>query len=217
MAPQTPKYNITPRQLQVLQTMAHLEQKQCYLPTIAELANELGVSRTTIFEHIKTLEKKELLTKLPGKARSLKLTEKASLLLEPEEIVDLPIDDSQNGVPLVGKVAAGSPIEAIENIEPLSLKNMFGQSDQIFALQVAGNSMIDDGINNGDYVICQRAKTAEKGQMVIAIVDEQEATLKRFYPEQGRVRLEPANQDYQPIYAENCRIEAIVLGLLHRF
>jgi repressor LexA len=211
------KIDITPRQLQVLKTLDRLEREQCYLPTIAELASELGVSRTTVFEHIKTLQKKELLTKSPGKARSLKLTEKASQLLERDEVVDLPLDVTQSGVPLVGKVAAGSPIEAIENIEPLSLKNMFGESDQIFALQVAGNSMIDDGINNGDYVICQRAKSAEKGQMVVAIIDDEEATLKRFFPEDGRVRLEPANADYAPIYAENCRVEAIVLGLLHRF
>ena len=114
-------------------------------------------------------------------------------------------------------VAAGYAIEAIENRDTLSLGDLFGNMDDIFSLQVAGDSMINAGISNGDYVICRRASGAHNGQIVIAIIDENEVTLKRFYHEQDRIRLEPANEAFEPIYSQNCRIEAIVIGLLHSF
>jgi repressor LexA len=125
-------------------------------------------------------------------------------------------DTETNGIPLAGSVAAGVPVEAVENVELLSLSSAFGSGDDIFALEVTGNSMIDEDIHQGDYVICRRSRIAEDGQLVIAIVDDQNATLKRFYKEKGRARLQPANDDYQPIYTDNCRIEAIVIGLLRR-
>jgi repressor LexA len=121
------------------------------------------------------------------------------------------------GIPLAGRVAAGLPVEAVENVELLSLSSAFGSGDDIFALEVTGDSMIDEDIRQGDYVICRRSRIAENGQLVVAIVDDQNATLKRFYKEKGRARLQPANDDYQPIYADNCRIEAVVIGLLRKF
>ena len=121
------------------------------------------------------------------------------------------------GLPLVGRVAAGRPIDAIEHKEHLSLATHFGSTDEVFALEVIGDSMIDDGISSGDYVICRRSPAARDGQLVIAIVDDDGATLKRFYKEPTRVRLEPANQNYAPIYTTHCRIEAVVVGLLRKF
>jgi repressor LexA len=120
------------------------------------------------------------------------------------------------GIPLAGRVAAGAPVEAIENIESLSLTSCFGDGDDLFALEVTGASMIDENIREGDYVICRRSRVAENGQLVIAIVDNENATLKRFYKESDRARLQPANDDYQPIYSDNCRIEAVVIGLVRR-
>lgn len=120
-------------------------------------------------------------------------------------------------IPLAGRVAAGVPIEAIEEAETFSLKSEFGTSGDVFALEVVGDSMIDDDIHNGDRVICRRSQRADNGQLVVAIVDDGNATLKRFYKEKDRVRLQPANEDFQPIYSDNCRIEAIVLGLVRRF
>jgi repressor LexA len=120
------------------------------------------------------------------------------------------------GIPLAGRVAAGAPVEAIENVESLSLTSCFGSSDDLFALEVTGNSMIDEDILEGDYVICRRTRIAENGQLVIAIVDDENATLKRFFKEPDRARLQPANDDYQPIYCDNCRIEAVVIGLVRR-
>jgi len=118
---------------------------------------------------------------------------------------------------MLGRVAAGLPIEAVEDKEQLSLASCFGNSDSIFALEVKGDSMIDDDIRSGDYIICRRAFSAETGQLVVAIVDEGSATLKRFYKEKTAVRLQPANDNYQPIYSENCRIEAVVIGLIRKF
>jgi repressor LexA len=121
------------------------------------------------------------------------------------------------GIPLAGSVAAGVPVEAVENIELLSLASAFGSGDDIFALEVNGDSMIDEDIRRGDYVICRRSHVADDGQLVVAIVDDENATLKRFYKEKNRARLQPANDDYQPIYTDNCRIEAIVIGLVRKF
>jgi repressor LexA len=117
---------------------------------------------------------------------------------------------------LAGRVAAGAPLEAIENVEHLSLTGCFGGGDDLFALEVSGQSMVNEDIREGDYVICRRSGVAQNGQLVVAIVDEQDATLKRFYKEADRVRLQPANDDYQPIYSNNCRIEAVVIGLVRK-
>jgi len=208
---------LTPRQLQLLKAIHVFRASRCYSPTIAELASELAISRSTAFEHIAELRKKGLLSALPGRARSLKLTSKAQKLLNClNNDSSNPCSQPSTGIPLVGKVAAGSPIEAIEDTELLSLSSHFGNVDDVFALEVTGNSMAGADIRNGDYVICRRTALAHNGQLVIAIVDEKEATLKRFYREKSRVRLQPANDDYDPIYSEACRIEAVVVGLVRK-
>ena len=206
---------ITPRQLEMLRHVADFESSRCYSATIAEMARAAGVSRTTAFEHITSLQAKGLLTKSTGRARSLRLTAQASRLLECDRRMGLR-PSASGGVPLAGRVAAGNPIEAIENIEEISLRSVFGDGDGIFALEVAGDSMIDEGIDTGDYVICRKAGTAADGQMVVAIVGDDAATVKRFYRENGRVRLEPANAAYAPIHTDRCRIEAVVVGVLKR-
>jgi repressor LexA len=148
----------------------------------------------------------------------LKLTSKAQKLLRQisQNSSDTSYAASQT-IALVGRVAAGSPIEAIEDVQELSLQSNFGTCDDLFALQVTGDSMIEAGIRDGDYVICRPASTANTGQLVVAIVDNENATLKRFYKEKDRVRLQPANENYCPIYSANCQIQAIVVGLLRKF
>lgn len=106
-------------------------------------------------------------------------------------------------------------MEAVENTERLSLTGCFG-TGELFALEVKGDSMINKDIRQGDYVICRRTDVAEDGQLVIAIVDKENATLKRFYREEGQARLQPANDNYQPIYSSSCRIAALVVGLVRR-
>ena len=209
---------LTPRQLQLLKAIHCFQTSQCYSPTMAELASELGISRSTVFEHIAELRRKHLLSTSPGRARSLNLTCKA------QELLKLLSDNDQDSparppaaVALVGTVAAGAPIEAIEDAQLLSLSSHFAPDDNIFALQVKGDSMLDDDIRDGDYVICRRSPVADNGQLVVAIVDDDNATIKRFYKEKTQVRLQPSNDDYDPICPANCRIEAVVVGLLRKF
>jgi len=211
-----PTEQLTPRQLQLLKAVAGFQASRCYSPTIGELASELGISRSTTFEHITELRRKDLLSAYPGRARSLRLTSRAQKLLNrlTEQSYDLYRQPA--GIPLLGRVAAGSPIEAIEDTELLSLSSYFGSSDDTFALKVTGNSMLDDDIRDGDYVICRRSAVANNGQLVVAIVDKENATLKKFYKEKSRARLQPANDDYDPIYSEACRIEAVVVGLVRK-
>ncbi|HOV78102.1 MAG TPA: transcriptional repressor LexA [Sedimentisphaerales bacterium] len=209
---------LTPKQLHVLRHIAAFQDSQCYSPTIADLASQLGLSRSTVFEHLGELQRKSLLTTSPGKARSLKLTAQGRRLLEGAQDRRTEQGDSPNdGIPLVGQVAAGLPVEAVETRDDLSLRSCFGTGDDLFALRVRGDSMIEENIRPGDYVICRRASRAENGQIVVALIDEGEATLKRFYRENGRARLQPANANYEPIYSDNCRIEAVVVGLIRKF
>lgn len=209
--------HLTPRQLQLLKAIRIFQAGRCYSPTIAELASQLEISRSTTFEHIEELRKKDLLSPSPVAARSLKLTSKALKLLDclDDEITN-PRCRTKTDIPLAGKVAAGVPIEAIENTDSLSLNSCFGNSDDIFALEVKGDSMTGDGITDGDFVICRKCSSADNGQLVIAIVDNENATLKRFYREKSAVRLQPSNDNYDPIYSDNCRIKAVVVGLLRK-
>jgi repressor LexA len=213
----TPENHLTPRQLQLLKAIHVFQAGRCYSPTIAELAAELSISRSTTFEHITELRKKDLLSHSPSAARSLSLTSKARKLLDclDDEIFN-PHRRLKADIPLAGRVAAGVPIEAVENIETLSLNSCFGNSDNIFALEVKGDSMTGDGIADGDFVICRKCSSADDGQLVVAIVDNENATLKRFYREKSAVRLQPSNDNYDPIYSDNCRIEAVVIGLVRK-
>ncbi len=208
---------LTPRQLQLLRMVARFQQNRCCSPTLAEMASELNISRSTVYEHIAELRKKDLLSDSPNKARSLKVSTEARKLLSnlPDENLH-PRAAEPMGIPLSGMVAAGMPVEAVENSESLSMTSCFGSGDDMFALEVRGDSMIGEDIQEGDYVVCRRRSTAHDGQLVVAIVDDENATLKRFYKEKTRVRLQPSNDDYEPIYSDNCRIEAIVVGLVRR-
>ena len=213
-----PAIQLTPRQLQLLQMVARFQENRCYSPTLAEMASELNISRSTVFEHLAELRRKGLLSGYQNKARSLKVSSHGQELLNELSGQSSPTYATEvKGIPLAGSVAAGVPVEAIENVESLSLNSTFGSGDDIFALEVSGDSMIDEDIHQGDYVICRRSRVAHDGQLVVAIVEDENATLKRFYKEKGRARLQPANDDYQPIYTDNCRIEAVVIGLIRKF
>ena len=215
MTPTRTPLTLTPKQIEVLRCIADFRSSRRYSATIAEIAGRLGVSRPTVFEHIATLREKGLLADSQGKARSLLLSSRAQRLLS--DLRDAsPQAQTVEGIPLLGRVAAGTPIEAVENAEALSLRTLFGHGDQLFALQVVGNSMIDEGIRSGDFVLCRRASTADNGALVVALVEDDNATLKRFYKEPDRVRLQPANDDFDPIFSRHCRIEAVVLGLVRR-
>jgi len=183
---------------------------------MAELAQAFGLSRSTVFEHMRELRAKGLLATCPGKARSSSLTFQGQELLDRIAGQEEDGPDQVSGIPLRGQVAAGQPLEAIEDQQELSWHVLFGSDESLFSLKVAGDSMIEEGIQPGDYVICRRTCVAHDGDLVVALIQGEGATLKRFYREAQRVRLEPANARYEPIYTDDCQIEAVVVGLLRQ-
>jgi len=206
---------ITPKQLAVLREIETFQASRCYSPTMEELARSLGVSRPTVFEHIAELREKGLVEPSRGKARSLLLTKRAKRLLEQVSCGDSAQSDD-TAVPLLGCVSAGYGIETAQDNLSLGLTEFFGRTGDLFALQVRGDSMINAGIADGDYLICKYSATAENGQIVIALLDEQKATVKRFFRDKKSVRLAPENDAFEPIFSTDCRIQAIVIGLIRR-
>jgi repressor LexA len=207
---------LTPKQQKILLLIRDSQLTKGYSPTLQELAEELGVSKVTVFEHVEALVKKGALQRDPNKARSLELAPDAAL----------PDEQRPTRLPLVGAIAAGQPIEAVENREALDLEDLFGspggmptqaRTGDTFALRVKGQSMIDEQIQDGDYVICRRAETARNGQTVVALMPDGEATLKKFYREKGRIRLQPANENMDPIYVDDCHIQGIVVGVVRTY
>ncbi len=200
--PRTPG---TPRQAEILTYVRSYQSRNGYSPTLQEIGDYLGISKVTVFEHLTALEKRGLIQRGRYKSRSVEL----------EDHVRLPADRS-SVLPLIGRVAAGAPIEAIENPESVDLENLFSSRQKTFVLEVKGDSMIDDQICDGDYVVCEKRDSAENGQTVVALLDSGEATLKRLYRERGRFRLQPANSNYKPIYAEHIDVQGIVIGIIRR-
>lgn len=204
--------NLTPKQLKILQLIRDSRVTHGYSPTMQELADALGISKVTVFEHVEALIRKGALTREANKARSLSICDNA---LVPDEIQPMRF-------PLVGKIAAGYPIEKYEQSDQLSLEEFFGprigQKVGSYALQVDGDSMRDEGIMDGDYVIVERRDIARNGERVVALLPNGETTLKTFYKEpDGRIRLQPANDAFEPIIVNDCRIQGVVIGVLRRY
>ncbi len=201
--------NLTPRQLDVVVAIRNYRHIHGYSPTMQELADQLGTSKVTIFEHVGALEKKGVLRRDKHKARSLEI------------IADerLPDENRPTKLPLLGNIAAGSPIEAVENREEIDLEQLFQSSKGVYVLRVRGDSMIEDHLCDGDYVVIERRDQARNGEQVVALLDTGEATLKRFYREGNRIRLQPANSSMEPRFvdADKCRIQGVVIGVLRSY
>ncbi|MCB9857469.1 MAG: transcriptional repressor LexA [Phycisphaerales bacterium] len=195
----------TPRQTEILTYVRDYQHKHGYSPTYDEIAEVLGISKVTVFEHLTTLEERGLLRREKHKARSLLLADH----------LELP-DERPGCIPLEGRIAAGAPIEAVENREVLNLDAMFDSPHGVYALEVKGDSMIEDHIDEGDYVVIENRKTPYNGEMVVAYLDEGEVTLKRYYREKSRIRLQPSNPKYEPIYSTNVEIQGVVIGVIRR-
>ena len=125
-------------------------------------------------------------------------------------------DERATLLPLAGKIAAGHPIEAVEDIEALDLEEIFASDADTFVLQVKGESMIEDQIRDGDFVVVERRNTANNGETVVALLEDGEATLKRFYKEKNKVRLQPANEAFEPIFVDSVDIQGVVIGVIRR-
>ena len=196
----------TPRQTEILIFVRDYQHKHGYSPTYDEIAGQFDISKVTVFEHLSTLEEKGLLRREKHKARSLHLAPH----------LELP-DERPSCLPLVGRIAAGAPIEAVADREVVDLEQIFSAANEVYVLQVDGDSMIDDQIADGDYVVVEKRTTPYNGETVVAYLeDENEVTLKRFFREKGRIRLQPANPKYEPIFVDNVDIQGIVIGVIRR-
>ncbi|HUT58190.1 MAG TPA: transcriptional repressor LexA [Phycisphaerae bacterium] len=198
--------NPTPRQLEILRYIRDFTHRHGYSPTLQETGDHLGLTKVTVFEHVAALERKGLLSRgSRHKARSLRVRPEFAF---PE--------DASGRIPLAGRIAAGQPIEAIEDRQALDLQSMFDRPGEVFALRVNGDSMIDEQIRDGDYVICHRRADVRDGETVVALLDNGEATLKKLYRQRGRARLQPANPAFKPIYADNVNVQGVVIGVVRR-
>jgi repressor LexA len=194
--------SLTDRQREVYEFIRDKIKNRGYGPTVREIGDHFHIkSPNGVMCHLKAMEKKGLITREPNMSRAIQLSN------EPVE---------ERGLPMTGRIAAGVLHEAIEQDERLDLEAMFNHKKNMFALKVSGDSMIEAQIADGDFVIVRKQRTARDGQIVVAQTDEGEATLKRWYMEKNRIRLEPANSTMKPIYVKNARILGVVVGVVRQ-
>ena len=197
---------ITKRQKQILDYITKYIKRNEYAPSLDETRRHFRLSSiATVHQHIEALKEKGYLRKIENQPRSIELNQK-------KKVSDLV------AIPLLGTIAAGEPIEAIENKETIEVpKSQLSKSGEHFALQVRGNSMIDEGIFDGDTVIIRKQPDAENGETVVALISGNEVTLKKIYKEKGRFRLQPANPSLKPIYTKELIIQGKVLRVIRNF
>lgn len=201
---------LTNKQEIILTNIKKFMAEKGYAPTIRELCKICNLNSTaTMFVHLKNLTKKGYINQTESKFRTIELNVPNEYAIKDEEVVS---------VPLLGKVAAGNPIEAIENPnEYFSLpKEFVPKNYEVFTLEVNGESMINVGIFDGDIVIVKKQSNANNGEIVVAMTDENEVTLKRFYKEDGYIRLQPENDFLEPIILNNVTILGKVIGLYRK-
>ncbi len=203
---------LTDRQKEILDFIVSTSEERGYPPTIREIGEQMDIRSTNgVNDHLKALERKGYLTRAEQQSRSLVPTKRARLVLG----MGVKKDSTFIDVPLLGKVAAGAPLLATENIEDSVRIDSFllgGSGKEVFALRVKGESMIDDGIYDGDFLFVRKAPSAHPGDIVVALIED-EATVKRFYPESERIRFQPANKDMSPIYVTKSQFkQTMILG-----
>jgi repressor LexA len=200
--------HVTRRQKEILDFLGRHIERKGYAPTIEEIGEHFGLtSLATVHKHLTNLQEKGLIKREWNRSRALELV--------PTEVRVQAVE-----LPLLGRVAAGAPIEAISGTETI-----FGPEDMVgrketYVLQVKGDSMIDEQIRDGDYVIVESRKTARDGEMVIALLEGERATLKKMYREGGgKVRLQPANARLKPIFVDqdDLQVQGVVIGVLRRY
>ena len=206
---------ITRRQRQVYDYISDFVQRNGYSPSFEEIGEGMGLSSlATVHKHISNLEKKGLLTRDYNRSRSIDLLPPKGRLKQAMAV------NTTMVLPLLGRIAAGQPIEAILAHETVTApKNMIGRG-RMFALRVRGDSMIEENIQDNDIIIVSSQQTAENGQMVVALIDGNYATVKKFYREPDFIRLEPANPQFKPIFIktpERIQIQGVVRGLIRNY
>lgn len=212
MAKKPPRY-LTERQKEILQFIQSFQKEHGVSPTHREICDRFGYSSYgTVYKHLKLLQNKGYIRRDWNQKRGIEL------------VGPVPGGEPESGeveLPFYGRIAAGRPIEAVAGQETLGVpSHLLGRrSGDHYVLEVVGDSMIEEGIQEGDWVVVSRRDQAEQGEMVVALVEDSEATLKRFYPEGDQVRLQPANPSMEAIYvpASDVRVQGIVVGLMRKF
>lgn len=198
---QAHKAILTPRQKAIYDFLKNKIVTRGYGPTVREIGQNFGISSPNgVMCHLKALEKKGLITRESHMSRAIQISEPLSKM----------------SLPLAGQIAAGAPLLAVEQREQVDFSNLF-ESEDHFCLRVKGESMIEAQIAEGDYVVVKKQRTCRDGEIVVALVDNADATLKRFYKEPHRVRLEPANATMKPIYSSHVDILGVVVGVIRRY
>lgn len=203
---------LTERQREILAFIVKETESRGFPPTIREIGEEMDIRSTNgVNDHLKALERKGYLNRGEQQSRSLVPTKRARMLLG----LGVKKESGLIEIPLLGKVAAGAPLLAQENVEDSVRIDSFllgGQGREVFALRVKGNSMIEDGIFDGDYLFVRKTPQAQPGDIVVALIED-EATVKRYYPEGDRIRFQPANATMQPIYVNKADFRStMILG-----
>ena len=195
---------LTRRQHDILEFLRSYVAEHQISPTLEEIADRFEVNKVTIFGHIKEMVAKGVIQKgAPGASRSIQIVESEAV--------------RPTVLPVLGSIAAGAPIEAIEEAEDMDLADLIPQGRDIYALRVQGSSMIEDAIADGDIVLIESRNTARNGETVVAVLPEGNVTLKRFYKEDARVRLQPANSSMEPIWVDDVEIRGVVIGVVRRY
>ena len=198
---------LTKRQREILDYLNEFIQQHGYAPSLEEIGRRFNLSSlATVHKHLTNLQEKGFIRRAWNRSRSV-------------ELVPTRAGGRSLELPLLGFVAAGAPIEAIVSNETIAVPDVLAGKRDSYVLRVKGNSMIDEQICDGDFVIVEDRKSADNGEMVIALVGGQDATLKKFYRENGKVRLQPANPTMQPIMVDpdQVQVQGVVVGVMRRY
>ena len=193
------------KQAEVLEFIAKFQREKGYSPSLGEIASHFKISIPTVHQHISYLRKKKLLITHKGKKRSIQpFNDQKSDLVE---------------IPLLGLIAAGGPIEAIRNPEPIEVpRSMLSKGTNHYALKVSGTSMIEEGISDGDIVIVREQQTVDDGEKAVAYLPDKDAvTLKKIYRDKNRIKLVPANKTMKPFYEKNVEVQGKVVGVIRKY
>jgi repressor LexA len=191
---------VTRRQKSIVDFIRDYHAAEGVPPTMDEISSRLGLNKKTVYEHLQRLKSRGVITWRRYEARSLKLLQSVA-----------------SSVPFFGYIAAGKPIEAVSIGGTIDISEMLSCDKECYVLQVKGDSMIDEQIKDGDFVLVERRDTARNGETVVALLESGEATLKKFYREKGRIRLQPANPSMQPFYFRDVKVQGVVIGVVRKY
>ncbi len=197
---------LTKRQKDILDYLKDFLHRHGYSPTLAEIANHFSLaSLNGVYKHLRALEERGFIRRLCNQSRSIQVLE-TSL-------------SRQVVLPLLGYIAAGQPVETVTDVEEISVPESFLTRRKNYVLRVRGDSMIDEHIQDGDYVVIEQREEARNGETVIALIDGESSTLKKFYREGNRIRLQPANPDLTPLYVDEAQlqVQGVVVGVMRRY